>query len=140
MDGSGGLASLVSVLGALLLLAGGAFFLLKGAKPFPGAQRNAAASPIKMVRSVAVGQRERVTLISYRGEVFMLGVTAGGISLIARMDEEALPEGEEAHIPTPWLADRIRAVLTPAAQAPFGPQAQTTMTDDAETEAVPERR
>lgn len=43
-------------------------------------------------RSLPLGQRERVTMISVQGEVLLLGVTAGGISLLARWPDKTQNE------------------------------------------------
>ena len=120
MSGSAGAIGLVSVLGALLLVCGLAFVVLKLVQKMPGgmgAMSTNAGSPVRFLRSVPVGQRERVTLISYRGEVFMLGVTQGGISLLARMDEEPLPEEAEDGPAAPWLAERFKAAMQAAKRA-----------------------
>ena len=42
-------------------------------------------------RAMAVGQRERIALVEVRGEVMLIGVTGGNISLLARW-----PEGRAA--------------------------------------------
>ncbi|MGB3723662.1 MAG: flagellar biosynthetic protein FliO [Pacificimonas sp.] len=68
-----------------------------------------AAEPVEFVRSLAVGQRERVTVVRFRGELLMLGVTAGGISLLARYEDDAdrHPDIPEADDPRPaYPADR----------------------------------
>jgi flagellar protein FliO/FliZ len=39
---------------------------------------------ISFLRSMPLGQRERVALIEVRGETMLLGVTAGSITLLAR--------------------------------------------------------
>jgi flagellar protein FliO/FliZ len=39
---------------------------------------------IRFIRAMPLGQRERVTLIEIDGERILLGVTAGGISMLAR--------------------------------------------------------
>ena len=38
----------------------------------------------RFVRALPVGARERVVVMHYRGDEWVLGVTAGGISLLAR--------------------------------------------------------
>lgn len=40
--------------------------------------------PLRFVRALPVGARERVVVVQYRGEEWVLGVTAGGISLLGR--------------------------------------------------------
>lgn len=115
MSGTAGMIGLVAVLGALVLVCGLAFVLLKLVQKMPGGMGGGGAgSPVRFLRSLPVGQKERVTVISYRGEVFVLGVTPGGISVLARMEEEALPEGEDAPAANPWLAERFRAAMQAA--------------------------
>lgn len=52
--------------------------------------------PIRFLRSLPLGQRERVTMISAHGEVMLLGVSAGAITLLARWPEEISDKCEEA--------------------------------------------
>jgi flagellar protein FliO/FliZ len=40
--------------------------------------------PIRFLRSMPLGQRERVALIEVRGETMLVGVTTGSITLLAR--------------------------------------------------------
>jgi flagellar protein FliO/FliZ len=51
--------------------------------------------PIRFLRSLPLGQRERVTMISAHGEVMLLGVSAGAITLLARWPEEISDKSEE---------------------------------------------
>jgi flagellar protein FliO/FliZ len=44
--------------------------------------------PIRFLRSLPLGQRERITLISAHGEVMLIGVCSGSITLLARWPEE----------------------------------------------------
>jgi flagellar protein FliO/FliZ len=46
----------------------------------------AADDALRFVRALPVGAKERVVLIEHRGERWMLGVTAGGISTLAHWD------------------------------------------------------
>jgi flagellar protein FliO/FliZ len=78
--------AIVLALGFVLGLAWGAIWLLKklqdrqmGVSGEPDPRDN-----IRFIRSLPLGQRERVTLIEMDGERLLLGVTAGGISLLAR--------------------------------------------------------
>jgi len=43
-----------------------------------------AQGELRFVRALPVGSKERVVVVQYRGEEWLLGVTAGGISLLAR--------------------------------------------------------
>jgi flagellar protein FliO/FliZ len=43
----------------------------------------AAGEAVRFVRALPVGAKERVVIVEHRGERWMLGVTAGGISTIA---------------------------------------------------------
>ncbi len=51
--------------------------------------------PIRFLRSLPLGQRERVTMISAHGEVMLIGVCAGSITLLARWPEEKSDDGGE---------------------------------------------
>jgi flagellar protein FliO/FliZ len=42
-----------------------------------------AHAPLRVVRSLSLGARERVVLVEHAGERWLLGVTAGGISTVA---------------------------------------------------------
>jgi flagellar protein FliO/FliZ len=80
-------ASLLSTLVALalvLVLAWAALAALRRIG-WPGL-RGARAQPdaLEFVRALPVGPRERVVVLRYRGEELLLGVTAGGISVLAR--------------------------------------------------------
>ena len=46
---------------------------------------------LRFVRALPVGSRERVVLLDHAGERWMLGVTAGGISLLARWPHPVQP-------------------------------------------------
>lgn len=78
--------SLLSVVLALAVVLGLAWVAIKLLRRwndrFQGGE--AAEQPIRFLRAMAVGQRERIALVEVRGEVMLVGVTAGGISLLAR--------------------------------------------------------
>ena len=51
----------------------------------PGVGRGqAAGDTLRFVRALPVGPKERVVIVEHRGERWMLGVTAGGISTLGR--------------------------------------------------------
>lgn len=54
-----------------------------------GAARGEEDAPIRFVRAMPLGQRERVALIRVHGETLLIGVTAGSISLLARWPDGA---------------------------------------------------
>ena len=58
-----------------------------------GARGAASQEALQFVRALPLGPKERVVLMDHRGERWMLGVTAGGISLLARwpLPDEAAP-------------------------------------------------
>jgi flagellar protein FliO/FliZ len=78
--------SFASMLLALVFVVALAWGVLKvmRSRMQPGA-RNGAAAPdvLRFVRALPVGAKERVVIVEHRGERWMLGVTAGGISTIA---------------------------------------------------------
>lgn len=78
--------AVVIALGFVLGLAWGAIWLLKKIQDrqldmseTPGNDR-----PIRFLRALPLGQRERVALIEARGETMLIGITAGSITLLAR--------------------------------------------------------
>ena len=83
------LASTVAALAFVLLLA---WVLIRGWRRLQNLGGRSPASDgdaLRFVRALPVGARERVVLMDHGGERWMLGVTAGGISLLARW-----PQGE----------------------------------------------
>lgn len=82
MNLASALLELLTVALALAIVLGLAFFSLKLLK------RLQAGAPsddqIRYLRALPVGQRERLTLVAYRDEVFLLGVTAGQITVLDR--------------------------------------------------------
>ena len=83
------LASTVAALAFVLLLA---WLLIRGwrrLQSFGGRGMADDGEALRFVRALPVGARERVVLMDHAGERWMLGVTAGGISLLARW-----PQGE----------------------------------------------
>jgi flagellar protein FliO/FliZ len=84
-EGPGLLGTFLGVLAALafvLVLAWAVLRLLRRWQDrAPAAD---ADGQLRFVRALALGPRERAVLIETRGERLLLGVTAGGISLLAR--------------------------------------------------------
>lgn len=72
-------AATAVALALVLALAWGSLWLLRRV------QRPARGDPgLRFVRALPVGSRERVVVLHYEGEEWVLGVTAGSISLLAR--------------------------------------------------------
>jgi flagellar protein FliO/FliZ len=90
------LASTVAALAFVLLLA---WLLIRGwrrLQAFGGRSPAEDGEALRFVRALPVGARERVVLLDHAGERWMLGVTAGGINLLARWPHaEAKPERPE---------------------------------------------
>lgn len=79
--------AVVLALGFVLGLAWGAIWLLKKIQDRQlGLDKNDPdRGDIRFVRSLPLGQRERVVVVEIDGERMLLGVTAGGISLLAKL-------------------------------------------------------
>ena len=89
MTGEGSvLGSIVATVVALLIvlvLAWGALRLLKYMQDRQiGGIKGEETQALRFLRALPVGTRERVMLIEAEGERLLIGVTAGGISLLAR--------------------------------------------------------
>ncbi len=83
------LSSILAVVVALALVLGLAWAVLWGLRKLQerqlrGADGDIDDRPLRFLRALPVGQRERVVLIEAGDETMLLGVTGGGISLIAR--------------------------------------------------------
>ena len=81
----------LSLLTTLLALAGVlalAWVLLRAFARFAGV-RGGGEGRLQIVRSVAVGARERVVLLRHDGHDYLLGVSAGGITLLERSPSPA---------------------------------------------------
>ena len=100
---------LVALAGVLALAWGGLHLLrgrLAGRAPRGGATDDEA---LRFVRALPVGPKERVVLLDHRGERWMLGVTAGGISLLARWPLDGTPTSMPSDVPP-----ALRATLAAA--------------------------
>lgn len=78
---------MIAALAGVLALAWASLRLLRGRFAGGGSPARggaAADEALRFVRALPVGPKERVVLMDHRGERWMLGVTAGGISLLAR--------------------------------------------------------
>ena len=89
------IASTVVALAFVLLLA---WLLIRGWRRLQdlAGPKAGADDALRFVRALPVGSRERVVLLDHAGERWMLGVTAGGISLLARWPHAAPPPGGDA--------------------------------------------
>jgi flagellar biosynthetic protein FliO len=89
------LLDLATVGVALAIVLALAFFSLKLLKRAQ-AGKPGAGDEIRYVRALPVGPRERLTVVEYRDEVLLLGVTAGQITIIDRRPRPAdEPAAEE---------------------------------------------
>lgn len=89
-------ASTLAALAFVLLLA---WVLIRGWRRLQnlgGGTPTDTTEALRFVRALPVGTRERVVLLDHAGERWMLGVTAGGISLLARWPHPATPTGGDA--------------------------------------------
>jgi flagellar protein FliO/FliZ len=91
------LSSILAVVIALafvLGLAWGVIWLLKKVqdKQLGTGETAAEGRNIRFVRSMPLGQRERVAIIEVGGETMLLGVTAGSITLLARWPDGQTPD------------------------------------------------
>jgi flagellar protein FliO/FliZ len=63
---------------------------LQGGAPGPGNE-----DALRYVRALQLGAKERVVIVEHRGQRWMLGVTAGGISTLAHWPEAGAQRGEK---------------------------------------------
>lgn len=87
MNAAAFLGSLAAVAVALVLVLGLAWLAIKGLKHWQDRVRASgeeSGRPMRFLRAMPLGQNERVALIEVEGETMLVGVTPGGISLLAR--------------------------------------------------------
>jgi flagellar protein FliO/FliZ len=86
--------AVVIVLALVLGIAWGVIWLLKKLQDrqlgTSGTRQEGRA--IRFIRSMPLGQRERVAMIDVGGETMLLGVTAGSITLLARWPGDETPD------------------------------------------------
>lgn len=84
--------SFASMLLALVFVLGLAYVVLRIMKARMQPRATPGGGPddsVRFVRALPVGTKERVVIVEHRGERWMLGVTAGGISTIAHWAQGA---------------------------------------------------
>lgn len=86
--------SMLLALALVLALVYGAARLLRG-RLSPRASAGG-DDVLRFVRALSVGAKERVVIVEHRGERWLLGVTAGGISTIAHWPQASANAGERA--------------------------------------------
>lgn len=101
----------LGVLVALFIVLGLAWISLRFlARMQPGAAGpGGAPAPLRYLRAMPVGARERVVVVAYHGEELLLGVTAGGVTLLDRR-----PLSPAAAEPPPTMASdaaRLRSAV-----------------------------
>lgn len=87
MNAGAFLSGLAAVGIALALVLGLAWLAIRGLKHWQDRFRTGdeeGGRPLRFLRAMPVGQNERVALIEAEGETILIGVTPGGISLLAR--------------------------------------------------------
>lgn len=96
------LMSFLSMLVALAIVLAVAWlalrFMRNRMQGSPAGGPNGAGDTLRFVRSLPVGTKERVVIVEHRGERWMLGVTAGGISTIAHWPGEARTGAGDAEV------------------------------------------
>ncbi|NJM50060.1 MAG: flagellar biosynthetic protein FliO [Sphingomonadales bacterium] len=82
--------AIIIALALVIALAWGAIWLLKKLqdRQMGLADQGDGKGNIRFIRALPLGQRERVAIIEIDGERFLIGITAGNISLLGRWDED----------------------------------------------------
>ncbi len=91
----GDLFGVIVALAAVSLLAWGAIWLLRRLQA-QGTILGGGGPPedLRFIRALPLGPRERLVVVEWRGETLLLGVTAGGVSLVSRAAGEPRSIGE----------------------------------------------
>ncbi len=85
--------AVILALGFVLAMAWGTIFLLKKwqDRQLGGLDEQGTDWSINFLRSMPLGQRERVALIEVRGETLLIGITGGSMSVLSRWAANAEP-------------------------------------------------
>jgi len=89
-------ASMLLALALVIALAWGLLRLLRARLQPRGAPGPGGDDSLRYVRALQLGAKERLVLVEHRGERWMLGVTAGGISTVAHWPRDAMPAAGQA--------------------------------------------
>lgn len=82
---------------ALVLVLGLAWLVLLGLARMNAANAFAAGgapAPLRFLRATPIGPRERLVVVAYHGEELLLGVSAGGVTLLDRRPLTVVPQPE----------------------------------------------
>lgn len=115
MSPFGLLLDLFTVLVAMALVLGLAFFSIRLLKKVQTGAPS--GDEIRFVRALPLGPRERATVVIWRDEVLLLGVTAGGVTVLdrrTRTPEEIAEDAarvEAAQAQTAAMPKRLKALL-----------------------------
>lgn len=115
MNPLGMLMDLFTVLVAMALVLGLAFFSIRFLKKVQTGAPS--GDEIRFVRALPLGPRERATVVIWRDEVLLLGVTAGGVTVLdrrTRTPEEIAEDAarvEAAQAQTAAMPKRLKALL-----------------------------
>lgn len=115
MNPLGMLMDLFTVLVAMALVLGLAFFSIRFLKKVQTGTPS--GDEIRFVRALPLGPRERATVVIWRDEVLLLGVTAGGVTVLDRRTrtlEEIAEDAarvEAAQAQTAAMPKRLKALL-----------------------------
>ena len=115
MNPLGMLMDLFTVLVAMALVLGLAFFSIRFLKKVQTGTPSGVE--IRFVRALPLGSRERATVVIWRDEVLLLGVTAGGVTVLdrrTRTPEEIAEDAarvETAQAQTAAMPKRLKALL-----------------------------
>jgi flagellar protein FliO/FliZ len=82
-------ASMLLALAVVLALAWVVLKVLRSRMQPRGPAGSTTDEALRFVRALPVGTKERVVIVEHRGQRWMLGVTAGGISTIAHWPDPA---------------------------------------------------
>jgi flagellar protein FliO/FliZ len=102
-------SSLLAVVLALVVVLGLAWAALKLLRRWQDRFQQSgddAGPSIRFLRAMPLGQTERVVLIGVRGEVMLVGVTGGGINLLARWPHGDPVDDEKARAADATIADQ----------------------------------
>jgi flagellar protein FliO/FliZ len=87
------LMSTLFALSVVIALACGVLYLIKRVQPGRfGKHASAPLHELRFIRALSVGTKERVVVMHYRGQEWLLGVGAGNVRLLSQHAIEIAPD------------------------------------------------
>lgn len=102
-----GVASMMLSLGLVIALIFALAYLVRRLQSLRGIRR----SQLQLIGGLSVGAKERVVLVQLGDQQYLIGVAAGSVNLLQRLDQPLNAESVSEPLPAGSFAERLRQML-----------------------------